>query len=78
MMARNLPTVRDCEPLESGLRLLNASRSPAVLVLGGDGRLVGLLTPENMGEMMMVCSVRPDWRFRARQTERSRLSGTRT
>jgi stage IV sporulation protein FB len=78
VMARDLPTVRDCEPLETGLRLLNASRSPAVLVLGADGRLVGLLTPENIGEMMMVRSVRPDWRFRARRTERSHLSGTRT
>jgi Zn-dependent protease/CBS domain-containing protein len=77
VMARDLPTVRDCEPLESGLRLLNASRSPAVLVLGGDGRLAGLLTPENIGEMMMVRSVRPDWRFRARRTEKSHLSGTR-
>ncbi|MDR6305618.1 stage IV sporulation protein FB [Nitrobacter vulgaris] len=78
VMARDLPTVRDCEPLESALRLMNASRSPAVLVLGGDGRLAGLLTPENIGEMMMVRSVRPDWRFRARRTERSHLSGTRT
>jgi stage IV sporulation protein FB len=78
VMARDLPTVRDCEPLESGLRLLNASRSPAVLVLGADGRLAGLLTPENIGEMMMIRSVRPDWRFRARRTERSHLSGTRT
>jgi hypothetical protein len=30
---------------------------------------VGLLTAENIGEMMMVRSARPDWRFRNRQSK---------
>jgi hypothetical protein len=30
----------------------------------------GLLTPENIGELMMVRSVRPYWRFRAEQKGR--------
>jgi hypothetical protein len=34
--------------------------SPVVGVTGADGRLVGLLTVENLGEMMMVHSARPD------------------
>ena len=37
----------------------------AVLLLAG---IIGLLTPENVGEMMLVRSVRPDWRFRRPRT----------
>ena len=44
---------------------MNQSRAPALLVVNDANQLVGLLTPENVGEMMMVQSVRPDWRFRA-------------
>jgi hypothetical protein len=34
------------------------------LVLDEAGRLAGVITPENVGEMMLVRSVRPDFRFR--------------
>jgi stage IV sporulation protein FB len=67
VMARDLPTIRDWQPFEAGLRAMNQAKAPALLVVDQDGRLVGLLTPENIGEMMMVRSVRPDWRFRVRR-----------
>jgi stage IV sporulation protein FB len=66
VMARDVPTVRDWQPLEASLALLNRTKAPALFVLNEAEQLVGLLTPENIGEMMMVRSVRPDWRFRPR------------
>ena len=66
VMVRDLPMVSDWQPLEPALALLNRTRAPALLVVNGAQQLVGLLTPENVGEMMMVRSARPDWRFRAR------------
>jgi stage IV sporulation protein FB len=65
VMQRDLPSARDWRPLDSALALMNQSRAPALLVVNDANQLVGLLTPENVGEMMMVQSVRPDWRFRA-------------
>jgi stage IV sporulation protein FB len=64
VMARDIPAIRDWQPLEAGLKALNAAKAPALMVLDADGRFVGLLTPENVGEMMMIRSARPDWRFR--------------
>jgi Zn-dependent protease/CBS domain-containing protein len=66
VMARELPTVGDWQPLEAALALLNSARAPALLVVNGSQQLVGLITPENVGEMMMVRSARPEWRFRPR------------
>jgi stage IV sporulation protein FB len=63
-MARDLPAATPHEPFETALARLNQSKAPALFILDADGRLVGLLTPENVGEMMLVRSVRPDWRFR--------------
>ena len=65
VMQRDLPSARDWQPLDSALALMNQSRAPALLVVNDANQLVGLLTPENVGEMMMVQSVRPDWRVRA-------------
>ena len=66
VMTRDLPTVRDWQPLDAALTLLNGAKAPALLVLNEGQQLVGLVTPENIGEMMMVRNVRPDWRFRPR------------
>jgi stage IV sporulation protein FB len=54
-------------PLDAGLIALNQSKAPALCIVDDTGRLVGLLTPENVGEMMLVRSVRPDFRFRRRR-----------
>jgi Zn-dependent protease len=64
VMTRDVPTVRDWQPFEPALAELNRTRAAALLVLNEAGQLVGLLTPETVGEMMMVRSARPDWRFR--------------
>jgi stage IV sporulation protein FB len=58
------PSLPHWRPLESGLALLNESKAAALFIVDDAGRLVGLLTPENIGEMMLVRSVRPDFRFR--------------
>jgi stage IV sporulation protein FB len=63
VMTRDLPTIRDWQPLEPALALLNGAKAPALLVLNEAQQLVGLITPENIGEMMMVRNARPDWRF---------------
>jgi stage IV sporulation protein FB len=68
VMTRDLPTVREWQPFDSAVTLLNSSKAPALLVLNGTQQLVGILTPENIGEMMMVRSVRPDWRFGQRRS----------
>ena len=64
VMTRDVPSIGHCRPLESGLAALTLSKAPALSIIDDGGRLVGLLTPENVGEMMLVRSLRPDWRFR--------------
>jgi stage IV sporulation protein FB len=68
VMTGGIPVVGDREPFETALARLNESRAPALFVLDDRGRMIGLLTPENVGEMMLVRSVRPEWRFRRPRT----------
>ncbi len=49
-------TLRDGEDLEAALQKLGAGGAPAMGVVDADGRLVGLLTRENIAEMMMIKS----------------------
>jgi Zn-dependent protease/CBS domain-containing protein len=63
-MVREIPSLPASRPLEAGLATLNRGKAPALFVLDQAGRLAGLITPENIGEMMLVRSVRPDFRFR--------------
>lgn len=60
VMRADIPVIDQRRNLEDALRLMQESRLPAVGVSGNDGRLVGLVTPENVGEMMMVHAARPD------------------
>jgi stage IV sporulation protein FB len=71
VMTRDIPTVRSREPLEAALGVLNRSKAPAVFVVGDDGSFEGLLTPETIGELMLIQSIRPDWRFRMRRAQGS-------
>ncbi len=64
VMARDLSFMGNREPFETALAKLNTTKAPALFILDEGGRMVGLLTPENVGEMMLVRNVRPDWRFR--------------
>jgi Zn-dependent protease/CBS domain-containing protein len=59
VMRRDVPVLHHRQPLDEALRALQAGRHPAVGVVDSDGRLVGLITPENVGELMMVQAARP-------------------
>lgn len=60
----DIPTVRDRQPLEDALQLMQKNKFPAVGVTDEAMRLVGLITPENVGEMMMVLAAKPARRRR--------------
>jgi CBS domain-containing protein len=59
VMDADVPTVSVRAKLDTALRSLTQKRRPVVGVTDSDNRLVGLLTIENLGEMMMVHSARP-------------------
>ena len=54
-----MPTIGHRRPLDEALRLLQEKSAPAVAVVDPSGRLVGLVTPETIGEMMMVHEALP-------------------
>jgi CBS domain containing-hemolysin-like protein len=58
-MQADVPTVPARAKLDTALRSLMEKGRPVVGVTEADGRLVGLLTVENLGEMMMVHSALP-------------------
>jgi Zn-dependent protease/CBS domain-containing protein len=62
-MTGDIPTVATRSSLEAALKLLTTSRAPAIGALDATGRLVGLLTAENVGEMMMLRAAQPEGRF---------------
>ena len=51
---------RKRRPLEEALTLLQDKSAPAVAVVDPDGRLVGLVTAETLGELMMVREAMPE------------------
>ncbi len=58
-MQRDVPVVHPRQSLAEALNLLQENRLPAVGVTDGSGRLVGLITPENVGEIMMLHAAHP-------------------
>jgi CBS domain-containing protein len=62
VMRSDIPTVEHRRNLEEALRVMQEKRLPAVGINDGAGRLIGLITPENIGEMMMVQAARPERR----------------
>lgn len=69
-MRRDLPVVSAYDPFEAAFREMQRCGCPALPVVDRTGRFVGLITPENVGEMMLVRSLRPSgnrpaWRRRA-------------
>ncbi|UEM21229.1 site-2 protease family protein [Skermanella mucosa] len=67
VMRTDIPVIGQRQNLEEALRLMQENRLPAVGINDGAGRLVGLITPENVGEMMMIESARPKGGPRAPQ-----------
>ncbi len=54
VMRRDIPSVRVSSNFEEAFRTMQECGCPALPVLDASGRLIGLFTPENVGEMMMV------------------------
>ena len=63
VMRRDIPTVTTGTRFEEAFRIMQECDCPAVPVLDRMKRLVGLLTPENVTELMMVQSAMPQRRF---------------
>jgi predicted transcriptional regulator len=59
-MRSDIPKIHYRKSLEESLRLMQEANSPAVAATDNTGRLVGLLTHETIGEMLMVRSAVPD------------------
>ncbi|MBP6783783.1 MAG: site-2 protease family protein [Verrucomicrobiales bacterium] len=60
-------SVRPLDAFEDAFQLMQETGCPALPVIDRTGRLVGLVTPENIGELMMVRAIlkegeRPSWR----------------
>jgi Zn-dependent protease/CBS domain-containing protein len=60
VMQADVPTIPARAKLDAALRSLMQKGRPVVGVTDVEGKLVGLLTVENLGEMMMVHSARPE------------------
>jgi stage IV sporulation protein FB len=58
-MSPTLPTLSHRRYLDEAFRTLQEKSAPAVAVVDGMGRLVGLVTPETIGEMMMLNQALP-------------------
>jgi len=60
VMQRDIPTVLANTKLDAALRALMQRGQPVVGVTDADGKLTGLLTVENLGEMMMLHTARAE------------------
>jgi stage IV sporulation protein FB len=58
-MHTELPTVGKSSSLEKAFRLLQEKSVPAVGIVDADKRLVGLVTAETIGEMLMLHQATP-------------------
>lgn len=54
VMRRDIPGVSPQSPLDEAFELMQQSESPILAVTDEYGRLVGLITPENVGKMVMI------------------------
>jgi len=59
VMTAGIPTVDNNRRLEDAFRLLQEKSAPAVGVVDASGRLVGLVTSETIGEMLMLHRAMP-------------------
>jgi Zn-dependent protease/CBS domain-containing protein len=66
VMQAQVPTIHHRRPLEDALRLMRGGQTPVVTAVDTAGHPVGLVTRENIGEMMMVRAARPEVLFRKR------------
>jgi stage IV sporulation protein FB len=59
VMTSPVPTIGYRQTLEDAFRILQAKSAPAVGVVDAAGRLVGLVTSETLGEMLLVGEAMP-------------------
>lgn len=59
-MTTDVVTIDRRRPLDEAVKLLQERSAPAVAVIEPDGRLVGLITTETLGELMMVSQAMPE------------------
>ena len=57
---KDIPTIERSHRLEEAFRLLQEKSVPAVGVVDYTGRLIGLVTAETVGEMLMVRKALPE------------------
>jgi CBS domain-containing protein len=55
-MRTGVPEVSSRTPFEQAFELMQETRSPLVVVTRDDGRFAGLVTPEDVGELLLVHS----------------------
>ena len=65
-MRTSQPLLAD-QPLIEAFTRMRSGGARAEVVLDASGQVAGILTQENIAEMMMVENARPGWRFRRRQ-----------
>jgi stage IV sporulation protein FB len=58
-MTKDIAVIDRRAPLDDALRLLQDKAAPAVAVVEPDGRLVGLISTETVGELMLVSQAMP-------------------
>jgi Zn-dependent protease/CBS domain-containing protein len=59
VMRRDVPRVYEGASFDEAFQLMQECQCPALPVVNRWGRLVGLVTPENVGELMMIRSLWP-------------------
>ena len=62
LMRASEPLLID-QPLVEAFTHMRKSGGKAEVVLDAEGKVAGILTNENIAEMMMVENARPGWRF---------------
>jgi Zn-dependent protease/CBS domain-containing protein len=62
VMRTDIPIVSDTQSLRDAMTEIQQNRA-AVAVVDAQGRLIGLITPENIGELMIVMSADPSGRW---------------
>ncbi len=62
-MRLGVDSVRPDAPVEGLFERLQDPKAAALYVTDVDGRIVGLLTRQALGEVIMIRAARPDWRF---------------
>ena len=75
-MSTDVPVIDRRRPLDEAVRVLQERSAPAIAVIEPDGRLVGLITTETIGELMMVSQAMPQgFRLGAKGDPKSGPSG---